>query len=192
MSILARLKAETRAHHDAVERSLDLAAPGLTVDGYARVLVRFLGFYRPLERRIEAVHALADTLPDLPGRWKAHLLAADLAALGWADDVPECPDVPDPRTVAEGFGCLYVVEGATLGGQLVRRHVERTLGLTPETGCGFFAAYGERVGAMWRAFGAALEGYVTTADREAEAVRAAGGTFAALGRWLGADNHRRA
>ena len=184
MSILARLKAETQTHHDAVERSIGLALPGLTLDHYARVLARFLGFYRPLERRLLAVPGLADMLPDLPGRRKAHLLAADLAALGRCDAVPDCPDLPALATATQALGCLYVLEGATLGGQLLRRHVGATLGLTPEAGCRFFAAYGDRVGEMWHSFREAVAGYVVTPEREADAVGAAVATFATLDRWL--------
>ena len=53
--ILSRLRAETRAEHDAIEAVLDLTGDGLTRDGYRRILERFYGFYAPLEPAIWAV-----------------------------------------------------------------------------------------------------------------------------------------
>src|SRR6185437_6683163 len=48
-SLPARLKEATAPLHDSVERALPLAAPGLTLDAYRRILAAFLGFYVPLE-----------------------------------------------------------------------------------------------------------------------------------------------
>jgi heme oxygenase len=59
-------------------------------------------------------------------------------------------------TLAHALGLLYVLEGATLGGQLLRRRLGPALGLTEERGLAFFTAYGAEVGPMWRAFADAL------------------------------------
>ena len=37
--------------------------------------------------------------------------------------------LPPLETQADAFGCLYVLEGATLGGRVISRHIERALGL---------------------------------------------------------------
>ena len=64
--ILARLKAETRADHDAIEAALDLTGSALTRVGYRRRLERFLGFYarpRPASGRSGGGPTAASTRP---------------------------------------------------------------------------------------------------------------------------------
>ena len=55
------------------------------------------------------------------------------------------------------MGCLYVLEGATLGGVVIRRHPEQKLRLGPDNGAAFFHAYGPDTGRRWREFCGALE-----------------------------------
>jgi heme oxygenase len=59
-----------------------------------------------------------------------------------------------------------VLEGATHGGQFISKHTLALLGVTPETAGRFFHGYGERTGAMWRTFGAALTGFATLRDSD--------------------------
>jgi heme oxygenase len=178
--ILARLKAETRAEHDAIERILDLTRDGLTLAEYRGWLERLYGFYRPLEARLPDVPGL-----DLGARRKTPLLQADLAALGVDDPakLPECTELPPLRTADERFGCAYVLEGATLGGQVISRHLRRTLTVTPERGGRFFHGYGPRTGEMWQAFRAAAAAFVRTTEAQDRSVAAALATFRTLRRW---------
>lgn len=183
-NVLARLKAETRADHDAIEAALNLAGGSLTRDRYRRVLRRFHGFYRPLEAGIWALGGWTARGLDPPERAKTPLLEADLRALGEGDPgrLPVCTDLPPHGTAAQAFGCLYVLEGATLGGQVISRHVREALGVTPEAGGRFFHGYGDRTGAMWQAFRAALVAFAAR-ETEDEIVAAAAATFRTLHRW---------
>lgn len=45
MTLLDRLKAETRPAHDHVEKALDLEHRIATRDGYRDLLIRFYGFH---------------------------------------------------------------------------------------------------------------------------------------------------
>lgn len=184
--ILAVLKEQTRRQHERAERTLDLPSRLASAGHYAALLARFYGFYTPLEDRLAAVGGYAAVGLDFAARRKAHLLVADLASLGAdAGALPRCADLPEVADLADALGCLYVLEGATLGGQFVRRQAEKAVGVTAARGCAFFASYGERVGAMWKAFGASLEGFAAAdPGAEAQIVAAAGATFAALDRWL--------
>jgi heme oxygenase len=77
-----------------------------------------------------------------------------------------------------------VLEGATLGGQLIARHVIPLLGLAPDAGAAFFTSYGAEVGARWRSLGEFLRRQL---GREADVQRAAGAacdTFGKLDCWL--------
>ncbi|QJW92962.1 bacteriophytochrome heme oxygenase BphO [Frigoriglobus tundricola] len=182
-NLLVRLRSETRSEHDAVEAALDLG--GLTRERYDHFLKRFFGFYRPIEDAIGSVGGWADRGLDLERRRKAPLLEADLRALGVdaPDRLPVCPDPPRLDTPAACFGCLYVLEGATLGGQVISRHISGTLGIGSETGGRFFHGYGERTGEMWRSFGTALVAFAATREIEDRVVAAARETFRALRSW---------
>lgn len=195
--LLSRLRHETRSSHDRLERHPRLApltTDTLTRETYAALLERLLGFYEPLE---EALGCHAERL-GLGDRWKVDLLVRDLDALGRTPAamaaLPRCAALPDVAVPARALGCFYVLEGATLGGAVIRRHLARSLGITPATGGAFYASYGRRIGPMWKAFCARMETYeagrwpsgapaVVELD---EVVGAAHATFQAYHEWLSA------
>ena len=182
------LKDGTQAHHARAEASLPLMDEALTLDRYRDILARLLGFYAPLERRLADADWSRIGL-DPERRRKSPLLLTDLRALGLGDGeivaLPHCADLPDARSLSDALGCLYVLEGATLGGQLVRRHLAAHLGLGPHNGCAFFAAYGDAVGPMWREYQQRLAVLVDGGAAASEdVVDAARRTFDALTHWL--------
>jgi heme oxygenase (biliverdin-IX-beta and delta-forming) len=75
------------------------------------------------------------------------------------------------------------MEGATLGGQLISRHLEQALGLKDGNGYAFFSSYGQEVGAMWRGFREMLIQQSSTSADDA-IVRGATDTFHAMHAWL--------
>lgn len=187
--ILARLKAETQAEHDAIERVLDLTSDSLTLAAYREWLARIYGFYRPVEARLHAVPGV-----DLRARRKCPLLQADLRALGVdaARLRPVCAELPPLATAADRFGCLYVLEGATLGGRVIGRHIERVLAVTPPAGGRFFHGYGARTGPMWQAFRVALTAFAEAPQTHDRIVAAAVTTFRTLRAWCEAHEEGRA
>jgi len=182
--LATRLRAETRADHAALERDLDLLAVPFDPETYRRRLGQFLGYYRPAEAALLDPNGPAAALPDLAERRKVPWLRTDLRALGDPDPdaLPLCRALPDLSTPARAFGGLYVMEGATLGGRLIARHLAE-VGVEPESGGRFFSAYGARGPAMWGRFLQALENGPASADPDAT-VAAAGETFRALRRWF--------
>lgn len=186
--ILTRLKFETRPEHEAIEAALGLTDRTLTHAAYRRTLERFYGFYRPLEVELQATLGLAGHRLDLTERLKTPFLDADLRALGVESPelLPVCTSRPVVTDAADCFGCLYVLEGSTLGGQLISRHVREALGVTPETGGRYFYGYGDRTGQMWQRFRAAVTGFVVSPAVQDAAVAAAKDTFQKLHRWTAA------
>ncbi len=181
-AVLAQVRAATRPVHDRLEGALGLLDEWLDLAAYRQVIERFHGFWRGWEPQVAAL--LQDETLLAPRR-RAHLLAADLAALGVPAEVveglPRCP-LPVLRDAAEALGSVYVLEGSTLGGRVILRHVERRLGLDERFGCRYFAGHGADTGMMWRAFLARLE-----AAPAADAGRIADGasaTFERLAWWL--------
>lgn len=184
MNLLERVKIETALAHDRIEQGFDLGARTSSPSAYRDLLARLYGFHAAWEPRAEAALAHAEFFH---GRRKVDLLRTDLHELGMTDsDIRQLalcvPTVP-MRTPADAFGSMYVVEGSTLGGILIARHVERRLGLGLNNGCSYFRCYGEAVGPMWKAFGTTLLAHCGPRDEKA-VVTAARRTFDILHQWL--------
>lgn len=179
-----RLRAATDALHRATERQFALERRFASRAAYRDLLAALYGFHVPLEAALRSIDW--GTGAGLAARLcKSQWLADDLSALGLADAaisaLPRCGELPALPSRSAGFGALYVVEGATLGGQLIVKQLQQRLGIGPGTGGYFFASYGSQIGPMWRAFVAALD----THDADHAAVeRAARATFRAFGAWL--------
>jgi heme oxygenase len=184
MSLLQRLKSETAGAHDRIEEALDLEAVTRSISAYRNLLGRLYGFHAVWEPLAEV--ALVD--PEFfRERRKVAFLEADLRDLGMGSDgiarLPLCEPTVTMRTPAEAWGSMYVVEGATLGGVIIARHVERRLGLSRHNGCLYFRCYGADVRPMWISFGARLHDRCDPADQDA-VVTAARRTFEMLHIWL--------
>ncbi|AWN49929.1 biliverdin-producing heme oxygenase [Methylobacterium terrae] len=181
--ILERLRAETREAHERIERDLAWEARVATLGGYRALLARFRGFHVVIEPALAAV--LADDAFFDPRRRLAHL-DADLRVLGFGETaIRELPPaaITLPRDRAEAFGALYVLEGSTLGGQVIAKHIGRQLGLTAEGGCRYYAAHGRETGTMWKAFRLRLAEEARDGDPDA-IVTFATRTFEAMRSWL--------
>jgi heme oxygenase len=186
--ILQRLKHETRTEHLRIETRLDLLDESVTLARYDALLQRFYGFYAPLEARLLSRPEWAQIGFDAAARAKVPLLQRDLERRGVSTqeihDLARCHKLPDVRAFARSLGSLYVLEGATLGGQILARHFARVLELHAGNGAAFFASYGENIGPMWREFGALLCAQATSPPVETQMIEAARETFVRLEAWL--------
>jgi heme oxygenase len=182
---------ETRPYHERTEAAVRLMDADLTPGAYRRHLEALHGFYVPLEDQL--ARRLGQAVPALRvhERWKVPLLEADLRALGHdaasLARLPRCSRLPPLPGLPEALGCLYVLEGSTLGGQLILRHLRRHFAGVPVGDFTFFQAYGGEVGPMWRAFGEALtqaSAEAGSGDFDARVVKGAQDTFDCFGDWL--------
>jgi heme oxygenase (biliverdin-IX-beta and delta-forming) len=190
--ILKRLKLATSSSHTALEDQLPLMHADLSLDAYRQFVGRFLGFYAPLETQLLASAHWPQLAFDYTTRQKTPRLRQDLLALGSSAEAvaatPLCAALPPLTTPEQILGCLYVIEGATLGGRIITRQLQTQLGLTPDTGGAFFDGYGAQTGAHWKAFCTML---TDNADqdankdaRHAAIVASANRTFETLTHWL--------
>lgn len=159
----ALLRTATRDEHTATEATVPLMDPSLTLPQYVDVLTRMYRIVRAWDRWADA-HVPEDLQPILRTRRRANLLADDLKSLGSIP--PSDQEIPhqrmestavagDPRAVF--LGRMYVMEGSTLGGQLLARHVEERFGFAEGVGDSYFRGYGEATGERWRQFKRFLE-----------------------------------
>jgi len=188
--ILARLREATHDAHERLEARIDILECASSFPTYKTLLKQFYGFYFLLEPRLADV--IASELPtfDFEARRKVPLLAQDLGVLGMRRDqldaLPVCRALPAVEALPRALGCLYVMEGATLGGKIISRYLRERLDLDATNGAAFFNGYGGETGRMWRAFGEMLTCWTeeeTGAD-DALILQGANQTFAALEVWL--------
>jgi heme oxygenase len=186
--ILDRLRLETRALHQRVERAVGFPRCVASLDRYVAMLQRLFGFYEPIERQLREGRA---TVPaDLASQrlLKSSWLRDDLIVCGIPNDriakLPRCRHVPAIRK-ASAWGCLYVLEGATLGGQIIRRELQRALPLPTDRGAAFFSSYGSRVGEMWTSFCQALNVFGAREPASGdEIIEGAIATFTCFEEWV--------
>jgi len=184
-TLLKRLRDETHGQHAALEAQLPLLDETLTREVYGRLLGRFWGYYAPLEELVlDSMHALVLSL-DYSTRLKTPLLEIDLKYLGLRTrELPRCLVLPALAEVPELLGCLYVIEGSTLGGQVITQRLAAHLALNGDAGGAFFGGYGAATGSHWREFGSFLTATALVLDRDDAVVAGANATFRTLADWL--------
>ena len=188
LDIMAVLKEATRERHEAVEKIMPFFEDDFSLEDYVSVLKTFLGFFEPIERELASITTWHLAGFDIERRLRSHLLRADLLALGVSDNeiarIPPCVDLPCLSTVDQGFGCLYVLEGSTLGGQVISRQVQSRIATSAETGGKFFHGYGNQTGLMWREFCSALREHSDTSQNRSAIITAAEDTFEKMESWM--------
>jgi heme oxygenase (biliverdin-IX-beta and delta-forming) len=181
--VLRTLRTTTAREHEQVEAALDLMHAELSRERLVAVLAVLHGFWRAAEAGLDewAARAPADAAAlDWPRRRRAALYAADLQTLGAADATPGGTDLPRPAGTDEALGRLYVLEGSTLGGTFIDRHLATLPHLVPGGRLRAFTPYGEDTGAMWHAFRRFTRAHVAGGGDAGRVVAAAGATFRAL------------
>ena len=184
-SLTSRLRAETQEAHQRLEDGLALLEPPLSQARFTHALGRFHGFHAVWE---PAIAGLDDVAPVFAGRSRLAHLRRDLAALGVDEEAlaraPVCAAAAGlAADAATAFGSLYVLEGSTLGGQLIARALQGAAWLPPG-GLGYFSPYGAETGAMWRTLRDRLDA-VAGPDQD-RVLAGAEHTFSILHDWVAA------
>lgn len=187
--VRAALRAATAASHRRIEALLQLeqAAP---LARYRLVLQGFEAFLSHWEPRVQA--ALPAQLHGwMRARSRLDFARLDIDRLAAGGRCGDATFADAGRRAARAvqrlrmdgapaaFGSMYVIEGSALGGQVVARHLAREHGIGADDGGSYFAAWGERTGAMWRDFCEHLDAAVQPGDLPL-ACEAAVATFDAL------------
>jgi heme oxygenase len=193
-TLSAQLRDETREEHFAVEAAFALESRLGSYGAYGGLLLALRGFYRPVEAALSSVAGWNELNPtvDIASRRRADLLDEDLDGLRIEIPVGRAGP-PSPGlvvdSVAKGLGCIYVLEGSALGGQVVARRARASLG--EGVPVAFFSSAGrENLRGDWRLLQGALDGFGACHGpaSSVEVVASARRTFAALGAWLGSQS----
>ncbi|MBV9789855.1 MAG: biliverdin-producing heme oxygenase [Chloroflexi bacterium] len=190
-----RLRTETQDRHRQVEAQPffnALAAKDLPLESYVGLLRALETVYATLEAA-----ASAATHPAIAAVWqdsmrKLPLLQRDLAyftqhslpempvatlyALLLADEIRRAAS-DDPAAL---LGYLYVFEGSTLGGIVLRSQVAQAFKLKDRNGLAYLSSYDKQIAAEWREFSRRMSAAPLTTSEQDRIVATADQTFAGM------------
>ena len=193
--LFSQLRTATAAAHRRLDAEIDVCGDGLTLERYRVLLMRFHGIFSVLEPQLAAVRGLdeLDLDLDLARCCRTAWLSEDLEALGVTHSrILEVDQSTHPylvTDVSEALGCLYVIEGAGLGGQVIVPCVQRQLGLTPNHGCRFFAGHGPATIDRWKRLRAKADDYARRTNTHTRIVESAVELFETFVNWFSEDAH---
>ncbi len=187
--ISQRLKTETLGFHKAIESNpllMRLTKSDFTYEEYAFLLKSFYVFYSKLEQKLEASIGLVDILPKFQDRFKTPLLLTDLLLLNVSTEIDTKLnlDLPKVDSLAQAIGVFYVLEGATLGGQIIQRFLKKLNWAENCKAFYFYNAYDVNTGQMWKSFLQAIDSYNWTPEQENKIIISASTTFVLLDQFL--------
>lgn len=119
-----QLRLATRSWHRKLEEAKVfsvLPTDSVSLDDYCLALRVLQGFYSEIES------AVIELTGDLPYSPRLPLLHKDLTSLGLARDLGLQRET-QTMTAAAAWGCRYVIEGSTLGGAILAKHLASRFG----------------------------------------------------------------
>ena len=178
------LRTETAANHKALESLMfvnEIMNNSLSIEQYKKLLTINYIIHQKLENKLcNMLDTDIAAELDMNSRLKLGALEKDLEY--WQIDNLTLPGlnfelfVPQKNT-GEVLGALYVLEGATLGGNVIKRHILANNAFKGhEEGLNYYGVYGEELSAKWKTFVSVLNERVVEADYEA-CVNSANSTF---------------
>ena len=185
---LQSLRSRTAHQHSLLEQnpaSQNLLSLQVTSCDYATYLSLLYGFVKGFENIVFPL--LKYNITDIDERRKTHLLVADLNMLGV--DEAGITVIPDQffaevyQSNATALGGMYVLEGSVLGGAVIYKHLQSTLGFETIAGkATYFTVYGPGTGSRWKNF---LQAFcLASAGMEEEVITSASETFSLLHQWF--------
>lgn len=153
-SFFKELREKTALYHTKLEET-ELSKAILKDDLSKEEYIDYLKAMYAFEKPFEAVYfpLLADYFSDIDKRKRAELIEKDIQVLGGsvADLELETFNTSD-ITLPEAIGAMYVMQGSSLGGRVILKHVNKHLGLEAENGASYFHGFGAETGRFWTTF----------------------------------------
>jgi heme oxygenase len=163
---LGQLRGRTAALHQQLEElplSKSLMSENISLSTYGWYLSCMKEVMKAFDNQI--LPQIASQIPQASDRPKYDAIEADLnhlAGNGVQIQAASPLQMPAMPNDAFAWGMAYVIEGSTLGGRVILKHITPKLGVTEELGARFFAGYGAGTGPMWKSFLEAMTSYALT------------------------------
>lgn len=174
---LELLKSATAQQHILLESNplfSAIVSPQITIKQYGSYLTLMQNILHFYERDIVSMSGSEH-------RNITPLISADLQYLNFT--VPENVSVYPydlggiKITSSFAWGFAYVMEGSKLGGKMIFKNIQRTLGFTENLGASFIADTGSNTFVIWKAWLVRLSDYVAANNCEAETIEGAKHAF---------------
>lgn len=156
-AFLQQLRSKTAHSHQLIEQnsiSQLLMGQSVTITQYALYLSRMYNFVYGFEKMVFPLLNQYKLL-QLDDRRKSHLIQADLTMMNHSAVQPFVNDElfsAHYQTVSAALGGMYVLEGSTLGGQIISKHLSKILGDSVAGKTTYLMAYTGQTGSMWKIF----------------------------------------
>ena len=191
LNVLMRLRLSTESLHEALHRHpllQDFTTGRTTVERYQAVIEKFYGFYRPLEPTLIAAAAEAGCPSQYQRPIRTIWLEQDLQGLGYSMAAVESLACHRgfARLSKSGWlaGCLYVVEGSTLGSKAIMSALSKHMNLEVLHSTNFFRGFGEQTIPRWQSTCSLIGDMCDSPEQVIVASESARTTFLALTEWL--------
>jgi len=154
--ISAYLKEKTKNHHDETEENLQsqkIFDKSYTIEDYKKLLIHN---YKLISRYEPQISEKLKNHPDLNLhlRKKIDALKTDLQNLNISTKTDQLTQNLDNE--AEAFGALYVMEGSTLGGNVIAKQLKKNPNFE-DVEFNYFGMYAENTGTFWNEFKTVLD-----------------------------------
>lgn len=154
------LKEKTKTHHDDTEARLQsqkIFDKSYTLDDYKKLLIHNYELISQFEPQIQAKLKHYPELK-LDQRSKLESLKKDLQNLNI--DLDRTRHSDELKNEAEAFGALYVMEGSTLGGNVIAKQLKKNPDFE-NVEFNYFGVYGEHTGPFWQEFKSIIDETIT-------------------------------
>lgn len=186
MDIRSLLKEKTQSQHTHVENTpllKKITEKNITLAEYIQLLKKLYGYIYQCERTILSIKFCNL----IHGREKTDLLIKDLTDLQSMDQsiqiAQQNSDTPILSQKLDILGYLYVIEGSTLGGQVISKILSNLLDLSPKHGLHYFYGYGSHTKKKWDEICIQLNTISSEPEMNA-VITSANNTFETLSAWL--------
>lgn len=181
--VMELLKTETKEAHQQLEKLLiPYIKQANTTDDYITLLELFYGYMMPVEKLIDA-HVITDKIPFYNNRRKVECLLNDLKYWGYSGMPLFSDELPLISSHNQALGAMYVFEGSTLGGAIIKKILMANLHQQSNGGFSFYNGYGDATKLMWSTFTDALNNENFSGEEQNEIVEAANDTFIKFKNW---------
>jgi heme oxygenase len=187
-TFLSDIRAATAPMHRRLESSAistSLMSEAVTPDAYYYYLCcmsEVISFY---EKVIFPI--IADIIPDIDSRRKSTNIHADLHTFNNTITPMALPvfyPLDRQFSIPFALGYMYVIEGSTLGGRIILKHISNKLGISEKNSGKFFTGYGPDTGIYWKRFLSILSEYAIAHGQQQEIIDGACHAFESIDKYF--------
>lgn len=163
-SVLEQVRRRTQDVHRSLEELPIWEAAFSNRRAYAALLDGFLSLVRPADSAV--ADALGSAAPEgFSATVRSDWLESDRRSIAELDRTSPLREVVDDLSIgaiagssrSAAVGTLYVIEGSSLGGRVLSKRLQESLGIGPNSGGRYFFGHGAETAAHWCAFLAWLD-----------------------------------